>query len=98
MNASTTDSARAETVFGITEVLTATGVIMFALFPLAIPFVLLLTVAALPLALLGIPVLILAAAVLAMRAIGRAVRPRRRTGPSPAHLGASPQRGPTSTV
>jgi hypothetical protein len=51
------DESKAETVFGVTVVLTAGGALTFALFPLALPMVVLLGVLAvplLPLALLGL--------------------------------------------
>jgi apolipoprotein N-acyltransferase len=73
----------AQTTTGIAGVIAATGVIIFALFPLALPIVLLTTVVMAPLLLagaaLGLPVALVAAAVLAIRAIARRAR-RRKTG------------------
>ncbi len=56
------DESKVETVFGITAVLTAGGVLTFALFPLVLPTVVLLGVLAIPL----IPLAILGAVVYAI--------------------------------
>ena len=50
-----TDESKAETVFGITAVLTAGGILTFALFPLILPGVVLLGVSAIPLLALAVP-------------------------------------------
>ena len=75
----------AETVFGITAVLTGGGALTFALFPFLLPTVVLLGVLAIPL----LPVALLAAvalgAFIALRTVGRVVSralPARRRAPS----------------
>ena len=73
------DESRAETVFGVTAVLTGLGVVSLALFPFALPFAILLGLAALPL----LPVAIVGGLVAALVAVpvfaARALR-RRRAG------------------
>ena len=49
------DESKAEIVFGITAVLTAGGILTFALFPLILPGVVLLGVSAIPLLALAVP-------------------------------------------
>jgi hypothetical protein len=83
--------AATETTFGILAALTGLGVVIFALFPLSIP-ILILTVAALvPLLALGavvaIPVALIAVALLAVRAI------RRRAGGGRDSVGRDERRG-----
>ena len=76
------DSSRSDWIFGITGVATGIGVLTFALFPLALPIVILTIVATLPL-LLPVVVLGAAAAILtgmwfAIRGAGRGFRRLRR--------------------
>jgi hypothetical protein len=88
-----TESA-ALTTTGIAAVIAGGGVVTFALFPLAIPFLVLTAVFTAPLALIAIvPALavgFVAAIVLAMRAIARRLARRRGGGPprEPVHPGA----------
>jgi hypothetical protein len=81
MPASQNDQSYAEATVGIAAVLTGLGAVTFALFPLAIPFVVLLGLAAAPLLLLpvvvGIPVALGVGAWKATRAMVRGVRGRR---------------------
>jgi hypothetical protein len=66
------------TTTGIAGVIAAGAMVTFALFPLAIPFLLLTAVFAAPLALIGVavavPVIAIGAVVLAMRAMARRLR------------------------
>ena len=79
-----TESAKL-TASGVAAVIAGAGAVTFALFPLAIPFLLLTAVFTTPLVLIGVaaalPLGIVAAAVLAIRAI--ATRVRRRSGSRP---------------
>jgi hypothetical protein len=81
-----TDSA-ALTTTGIAGVIAGGGIVTFALFPLAIPFLLLPAVFTAPLALIGIgaavPIGIIAVVVLAVRAIGRRLASRRGSSDRP---------------
>lgn len=66
------NDSKLETVFGVTAVLTAGGVLTFALFPLILPAVVLLAVLALPL----VPLVPVAIVVWLAIAVVRRVRPR----------------------
>jgi hypothetical protein len=88
------DNSRSDWIFGITGVATGIGVLTFALFPLALPIVILTIVWTLPLLapliVLGAAAAILAGAWLAIRTAGRGVRrlgrPRERAARAPAGL------------
>ena len=75
MNATSTTESAALTTSGIVGVIAGAGVLVFALFPLAIPFLLLTAVFTAPLILIGIgavlPVAMVAGLVLAIRGIVR---------------------------
>ena len=81
-----TESAKL-TASGVAAVIAGAGAVTFALFPLAIPFLLLTAVFTAPLVLIGVaaalPLGIVAAAVLAIRVIARRVRRRPGAGPRP---------------
>jgi Na+/H+-translocating membrane pyrophosphatase len=81
MHASDTTESTALTMSGTAGVVAGLGVVTFALFPLAIPFLLLTAVFAAPLALIGlaaaIPLGIVAIAVVAIRRLARRSRPHR---------------------
>jgi NADH:ubiquinone oxidoreductase subunit 6 (subunit J) len=96
MNDSRNTEAAATWATGIAGVLTATGVLMFALFPLAIPFLLLTAVFTAPLLLpvlvVAIPVGFVALVVLVVRAVAtrrRGARPAPRTRPAAVDFGAT---------
>ncbi len=73
-----------ETLVGIAAVIAGFGVILLALFPLALPILVLTGVALLPLLALAIPVLVLVAAWLALKGFARlADRITRRRSPDP---------------
>jgi hypothetical protein len=91
------DDSRSDWIFGITGVATGIGVLTFALFPLALPIVILTIVATLPLLLpvvvLGAGAAILAGIWLAIRAAGRGARRLRRptrAARAPATLNRAP--------
>ncbi len=88
---------QAETIAGVSAVLTIFGVLGFALFPLALPIVVLTGVFAAPLLLPAIPLLLLVPIALGVRGVARRLRPRgparptaasvsRATAPSPRPL------------
>ena len=83
MNDPSPTESTALTTSGTAAVIAGAGAVTFALFPLAIPFLLLTAVFAAPLALIGlivaIPVGVLAAGAVAVRALVR----RRAVRPSP---------------
>ncbi|HYH61187.1 MAG TPA: hypothetical protein VD766_04925 [Solirubrobacterales bacterium] len=76
-------SSRSEWVTGTAAVAAGLGVLMFALFPLALPFVILTIVATLPLVLPLVGLAAVAVAWLGIRSAGRGVRgferPRRKS-------------------
>jgi hypothetical protein len=80
MDSARTTPATADTAAGIAAAVTGIGLIIFALFPLAIPFLLLTAAFAAPLVLLllaaALPLAFLAGIVLAIRGIGRRLRGR----------------------
>jgi hypothetical protein len=80
MNAKTTDTSTSEAIVGVSAVLVGLGVVTVALFPLAIPIVVLTAASAVPLLVLAVPAAILGAVWFAARALVRlaARRPRRR--------------------
>ena len=63
----TTADAKAETIFGITAVTTAGGILTFALFPLMLPGIVLLAILALPL----LPLAVAGAVIYAIVALAR---------------------------
>lgn len=85
--------SRAETVNGVAAAATGLGVVTFALFPLAVPIVILTVVATLPLVLPLVPLAALGAILYAVwvgvRAVGRVVRRLRR--PSRKGVGPPPR-------
>jgi hypothetical protein len=88
------ENSRSDWIFGVTGVATGIGVLTFALFPLALPIVILTIVWTLPLlaplVVLGAAAAILAGAWLAIRGAGRGVRrlgrPRERAARTRAGL------------
>ena len=80
-----------ETVFGITAALTGLGVLTFALFPLALPIVILTGALLIPLLPLAALAALVGAAALVIRGIGHRLqqrpRVRRRRAPSTSAVG-----------
>jgi hypothetical protein len=84
MNAEPAARARAEVADEISKWSVGLGIITFALFPLALPFLILTAVAVLPLLLpalaVGLLIGVAAVPILAVRSLGRAIRARRSKG------------------
>lgn len=85
--------AQAETIAGISAGLTMIGVLGFALFPLALPIIVLTGVFAAPLLLPAIPLLLLVPVALAARRVAR--RLKRREPARPTAASASPSAAPS---
>ncbi len=85
-------NTRIETVSEVTGWLVAGGILTMALFPLALPFIILTVVALLPLALpvvaIGLIAAVVALPVLAVRTVGRRVAGARRRRDAGRHGGA----------
>ena len=75
-----TQAARAETAVGIIGVLTGLGVLTFALFPFALPILILLAVSAIPLLPIAVLGAVLVAGWLVVRALVRLLSSRARSG------------------
>ena len=84
MNAEPTARARAEVADEISKWSVGLGIITFALFPLALPILILTAIAVLPLLLpalaLGLLIGLVALPILVVRSLGRAIRARRSKG------------------
>ena len=92
---STTHDSRAETIFGVTAVTTAGGVLSYALFPLALPGLVLVGILAIPL----LPLAIVGGLVYAIVAlVRRAWRLARQAGGRSRTVKASSARGPRRTT
>ncbi len=90
--------AQAETIAGISAALTIIGVLGFALFPLALPIVVLTGVFAAPLLLPVIPLLLLAPVALGLRGVARRIRRRGPARPTAASASPSAARIPRPLV
>lgn len=97
MSASRTTESAADTASGITAAITGLGILIGALFPFAIPILLLTAAFRAPLVILGLvaalPLAIVAGAVLAIRKIRRWL-----AGPTPARREGSAFQGAPSKV
>jgi hypothetical protein len=84
MNAESTSRSRAEVADEVSKWTVGLGIITFALFPLALPILILTAIAVLPLLLpalaVGLLIGVVAVPILAVRSLGRTIRARRSKG------------------
>ena len=95
MNTATHDS-KAETIFGITMVTTAGGVLTYALFPFMLPGIVLVAILALPL----LPVVVVGAVLYGVfalvRGVGRLARRARNRSSADRRAGSASRPAPTT--